>query len=332
MKKWLIGTALVLFLVFLAWWSGKDPNKSTIRDELVLNIADTASIHQIDILDRSGQKIVLSRHHNKWQVNNQPARAHAINNLLKTLYDQRVSALVPKTALDNVVKDLAGNSARINVKDQSGKSMMVFYIGGVTPDERGTFMMREGSEWPVIVNIPGFEGSLRSRYIMPILDWKSRQIVQPVRNLKSLQLEYPTRQEHSLMLSRSGEAYYVRPLGNSTGSPISVHKYLVEAYVDQINALFAEAILDDSKRPEIDAATPFCRIIITDTEENVQKVEFYPQVWIDYASTSERPERVERYYTDYNDSVIYLTQHLLMQKIFTGYEHFVSLKDFGQEE
>ncbi|MBY5959767.1 DUF4340 domain-containing protein [Membranicola marinus] len=332
MKKWLIGTALVLFLVFLAWWSGKDPNESTIRDELVLNVADTASIHQIEILDRDGQKIVLSRDRNNWFVNNQPARQHAINNLLKTMYDQRVSALVPKAALDNVVKDLASHSVRVNVKDQSGKSMLVFYIGGVTPDERGTFMMREGSEWPVIVNIPGFEGGLRSRYIMSIRDWKSRQIIHPIGDIKTIHLEYPTRQEHSLVLTKTDKKYYVSPLVNARAGRIPVHEYLAEAYLDQINTLYAEAILDDSKRPEIDAATPFCRLIITDPEGSVQKVEFYPTEWIDYARIGERPEKVERYYTDYNDSVIYLTQHLLMQKIFTGYEHFVSLKDFGQEE
>lgn len=332
MIKWIAGTIAVLLLVSLAWWQLSRGSGNDIREELVLNIQDTASIHQIDILDRDGQKITLNRQDQKWEVNNQPARQHAINNLLSTLHEQRVSALVPKAALDNVVKDLAGNGVRFNVKGRSGQSIMTFYIGGVTPDERGTFMLREGSEWPVIVNIPGFEGGLRSRYIMSVRDWKSRQIIEPVHGLKSLMLEYPTRQEHSLMLTRSGDDYYVKPLSTPNGEPFPVHEYLVDAYMDQINTLYAEAILDESKRSEIDAATPFCRLVITDREDKVQKVEFYPKVWIDYASSGERPERVERYYTDYNDSVIFLTQHLLMQKIFTGYEHFVSLKDFGKEQ
>jgi hypothetical protein len=111
-----------------------------------------------------------------------------------------------------------------------------------------------------------------------------------------------------------------------------VHKYLIEAYTDQINHLFAEGILDDSKREALNNSTPFCRLIITDENGSVQKLEFYPTVWIDYGSANDKPIKIERYYTDYNEETIYLTQHLLMQKIFTGYEHFVSLKDFGKEQ
>src|SRR5690606_25079501 len=114
--------------------------------------------------------------------------------------------------LDNVVKDLSSNGVRFDVKNNSGTSMLTFYVGGVTPDERGTFMIREGSEWPVIVNIPGFEGSLRSRYIMNELDWKSRRLFQPVHSIQSLILDYPTRQEHSLKLEKTSEGFVVYPL------------------------------------------------------------------------------------------------------------------------
>jgi len=332
MIKWMGGTFLVILLAGLAWWQWSANQKGKIREELVLNIPDTSQIKQINILERNGERVTLVRDGNRWLVNGQEARQDAVENLLATLHDQRVSALVPTAALNNVVKDLGSNGVRFDIKGKDNESLMSFYVGGVTPDERGTFMLREGSEWPVIVNIPGFEGGLRSRYIMSMRDWKSRHIIRPVASISKLVLEYPTRQEHSFLLERSGNGYQVMPLNVPGVDPVPVHEYLVDAYTDQINHLFAEAILDDSKREALNSSIPFCQMTVTDENGAAQKVEFYPTVWIDYGSSEEKPVKIERYYTDYNDETIYLTQHLLMQKIFTGYEHFVSLKDFGKEQ
>ncbi len=332
MIKWMGGTFLVVLLAGLAWWQMSANGKEKIREELVLNIPDTSQISRINILDRNGERTTLARDGKRWLVNEMEARQDAVDNLLATLHNQRVSALVPKAALNNVVKDLGSNGIRFDVKGKKDESIMSFYVGGVTPDERGTFMLREGSEWPVIVNIPGFEGGLRSRYIMSIRDWRSRQIIRPVKSISKLILDYPTRQEHSLVLERSGKEYQVTPLYKPDADPVPVHEYLVEAYTDQINHLFAEGILDDSKREALNSSTPFCLVTIADESGNVQKLEFYPTVWIDYGSSDDKPVKIERYYTDYNDETIYLTQHLLMQKIFTGYEHFVSLKNFGKEK
>lgn len=331
MIKWITGTVLVFILVGIAWWKTADNEQSQIREELVLNISDTSQIRKIEILDREGKSIVLSRDMEHWMVDGVRAREHAVNNLLTTLHDQRVTSLIPNAAMDNVVKDLGTNSVRVTIKGKQDESLMTFYVGGVTPDERGTFMLREGSEWPVIVNIPGFEGGLRSRYIMSLRDWKSRQIIHPVEMIQSLKLDYPTKQKHSLKLNKKGEHYQVTPLHQTDVDPVLVHPYLMEAYIDQINHLYAEAILDGSKREAIEASTPFCRLTLESGDGKVQELEFFPTTWIDYKEEGDRPQRVERYYTYYNRERIFLTQHLLMQKIFTGYEHFVSLEGFGKD-
>lgn len=331
MKRWIGLTLVVLILAGITWWQFRDNKPGKIRKELVLNIADTADIHQVNILDRNGDRLLLERQGKAWTVNGEPARQHAINNLLGTIHDQRVSALIPTSALDNVVRDLSSNGVRFDVKGKNGSSLVVFYVGGVTPDERGTFMIREDSEWPVIVNIPGFEGSLRSRYIMSAREWKSRRLFEPVRTIQSLTLDYPASQEQSLILEKGEEGYVVKPFYQTSAEGVAVHPYLVEAYRDQLNNLYAEAVLDGSNRSRLDGSTPFCTLIVIDGQGREQKLEFHPTVWIDYREEGPTPQNVERYYTDYNDQTIFLTQHLLMQKIFTGFEHFVSLKDFGRQ-
>lgn len=331
MKRWMWLTILVFVLAGITWWQFRENGPGKIRKELVLHVSDTSDIYQIDILDRNGERLLLEREGNNWTVNGERARQHAINNLLGTIHDQRVSALIPTGALDNVVRDLGSNGVRFDVKGKNGSSLMVFYVGGVTPDERGTFMIREDSEWPVIVNIPGFEGSLRSRYIMSAREWKSRRLFEPVRTIQSLTLDYPASQDQSLVLKKGEEGYVVDPVYQTSVQSVAVHPYLVEAYRDQLNNLFAEAVLDDSKRSRLDNSIPFCTLTVTDDQDRFQKLEFYPTVWIDYREEGPKPQNVERYYTDCNDETIFLTQHLLMQKIFVGFEHFVSLKDFGQQ-
>ncbi|HLU92679.1 MAG TPA: hypothetical protein VKZ54_01080 [Membranihabitans sp.] len=330
MIRWIVATLVVFALAAVTWWQVRDGKEGNIRKELVLHIGDTSRVYFVDILHRDGERIQLRREDKTWTINGEPARVHAVNNLLGTIHDQRVSALIPDNALKNVVRDLGSNGVRFDVKDKNGESMLVFYVGGVTPDERGTLMIREDSEWPVIVNIPGFEGSLRSRYIMSRLDWSSRQLLRPIRSIQSLTLDYPARQEESLVMEKTEDGYQLKPLYQSGAESLPVHPFLLDAYLEQLNQLFAEAVLDGSKRPLLDASTPFCTLTVEDEMNQVQKLEFYPTVWIDYQEDGLRPDRVERYYTDYNDRSIFLTQHLLMQKIFTGYEHFVSLKDFGQ--
>lgn len=320
----------VVLLAGLALWQIRGADQKQNQKDLILHVTDTSKIYHIDILDRSGNLVKLDRGSKGWTVNGDPARTHAVNNLLATVHNQRVSALIPSSALDNVVRDLGSNGVRFDLKRKNGESILTYYVGGVTPDERGTFMIREGSEWPVIVNIPGFVGSLRSRYIMSELDWKSRRIFQPIHTIQSLLLEYPTQQEHSFELKKSTEGYLVAPLHLPDGEEAQVHPYILSVYQELLNDLAAEAVLPDDKRTVLDSAIPFCRLTVTDDKGKGQKLEFYPVDWIDYQMESARPEQVERYYTDANDETIFLTQHLLMQKVFVGYEHFVSLKDFGK--
>lgn len=330
--KWKIGlTIVVLVLGGITWWYLRGNDSGKIRKELVLNVTDTSSIHQIDILDRNGKQVSLEREGNHWKVNGEPARQHAVENLLGTIQRQRVSALIPTAALDQVVRDLSSNGVRFDVKGKNGNSLLVFYVGGVTPDERGTFMIREDSEWPVIVNIPGFEGSLRSRYIMSLNDWKSRRLIEPIQRVQTLRLDYPAEQDQSFEITKEEAGFKLKSLYQPEMQQVTVHPYLVEAYRDLLNNLHAEALLDDQKRPFLDAGTPFCILTVTDDQGGTRKLEFYPTVWIDYQDEGVLPQQVDRYYTDSNDKAIFLTQHLLMQKVFAGYEHFVSLKDFGKQ-
>lgn len=325
MRSWIIfGVIVLLSGAGIWWWISDISGEKKVRPELVLHVQDTSCIASVKILDREGQQIHLYKEGRYWYLNDHiPARRHAVSNLLKTLHDQRVSALIPSAAKDNVIRDLSSNSVRISLEDRQGKNMMTFYVGGVTPDERGTFMLREGSEWPVIAGVPGFEGALRSRYIMAEREWQSRKLLPSLRDFQEIELDYPTDQEHSLMLNREGNRYSVSPL-YGTDSSSQVNRYVAEAYLELLDDLQAEAVLDPVRIPQMQNSMPFCQILITAADEEVHELRFYPVTWIDRPGEDER-NFIERYYTVVDGERLYLTQHVLMEKVFLSYSHFVSV-------
>lgn len=327
MRQW------ILFFVILTigglgigWWIKDSLKGKETRPELVLHVKDTSKVATIKILDREGDRIHLYKQNKTWYLNDHiPARRHAVTNLLKTLHDQRVSALIPSAAKENVVKDLAGNSVRIALEDKNGKDIMTFYVGGVTPDERGTFMLKEGSEWPVIVGIPGFEGSLRNRYIMSELEWQSRKLVPHLKNFREIQLDYPTEQEYSLVIRKEGADYSIASM-YEPDKKLTMNRYVGEAYQDLMTELEAEAVLDPIRITNLKNSMPFCQILITDHEDEVTELRFYPTVWIDEPQVDRR-SFVERYYTIVNGNQLFLTQHALMEKVFLSFDHFASVSE-----
>lgn len=321
--SWILSIGLLLLLGYYFYSQNKG---EAIREDLVLHVEDTAEIAQIIILNRAGKKQSFSRRKQYW-VNDkgEVLRADAINNLLTTIHSQRVSSLIPKAAMDNVVKDLSSNSVLVQLMDKKGDKLLSFYVGGVTPDDRGTFMIREQSEIPVIVNIPGFEGNLRTRYIMSENDWASRELLPELNSVKQIRLDFPRQQEESFIFRYNEDNIgYVQKRWDTEMRYSEINTDKLKVYVDRLKNLYAEALLDPEKIEDLEDAVPFCVLEVVDEEDQIYSLSFFPQIWIDMPNEAADMPTVERYYTYRNDGKLFLTQHLLMQKIFIGYEHFVS--------
>lgn len=305
---------------------------ATIRSELVLHVKDTGRVHQVVIVHRDGHQQRFQRDVKGWRDSHgQMIRSDAMKNFLSTVTAQRVSSLIPKAAMENVVKDLSTQSVRIQLLDKGAKDLLTFYVGGVTPDDRGTFMIREGSEIPVIVNIPGFEGGLRTRYIMSDREWQSRELLPELQEVKHFKIDFPQQQEHSFSLTiQDNNQVLVQKLWDVNQQYSEVNRDKLSVYIDRLKNLFAEAILDPEKVPDLSKSTPFCHLEITDNTGKIYTLSFYPKHWVDHAADEMNPGKIDRYYTLSNTGIIFLTQHLLMQRIFIGYEHFVS--SLGSEQ
>ncbi|MCX6257395.1 MAG: DUF4340 domain-containing protein [Bacteroidia bacterium] len=178
MKKNRVYYIIIIVLLVIAGYLIFSQRWGTIRKELRdFAVEDTASVTKIFMVDKANQHVTLVRENSRWTVNRKyTARKDAIDILLKTLNRIDIKAPVPKAAFENVVKNMAAQSVKVEIyqgKDQPSKTL---YVGGSTQDQTGTYVMLENSSTPFVCHIPGFSGYLTTRFFINETDWRDRSI------------------------------------------------------------------------------------------------------------------------------------------------------------
>lgn len=289
-------------------------------------VRDTNSIARIFLADRKGRSADLVRQGSQWLYNGKhKARPSAISVLLETVCCMNVRYIPPKAAEANAVKALAAEGIKVELYGKDNKLLKSYYVGDVTSDELGTYMIMDGSEQPYVVHIPGFVGQLRVRYLMGDDNWRDRMIfTEKPEQIQSISVEYPQQKSASFRLEKTGEAEYeVRPYFSTTPtSKMPQRKGTPEAYLLRFEWLGAEGFAtSDPARDSVTALVPFAIVTLTRTDNTTQKVRFWPVSIEEDGMTKEN--FVVHYFTDVNDGSDFLiTQHHVFGPIFREYLSF----------
>ena len=148
----LLPILLVLLLAGTAFYyiSDKKEAKSSIEEDWVMHIENPDEIHRIFIADREGGKVNIERGDKYWTYNDKyNANPNVVAGVLNAITKIRLKNRPAPTAIPNMIKTLSTKSMKVIIYDKNDEVMKSFYIGGVTPDELGTFMILEGSDNPV---------------------------------------------------------------------------------------------------------------------------------------------------------------------------------------
>ncbi len=172
-----------LLLAALAAYLYYAKNKvSTIKEELRnFAVADTTAISKIFLAEKSGAAALLEKQApGHWTINGKfKARNDAINVLLTTMMKLDVYSPVSESGVDNVIKSLASKGTKVEIYlADKGKPTKVYYVGGPTQSQLGTFMILENSSKPFVMYIPGFNGYLSTRYFTKESEWRARDLFQ----------------------------------------------------------------------------------------------------------------------------------------------------------
>jgi len=237
----LIGVSIAIFFV-----RNYDPQR-TLRD---FAVEDTASITKIFLANKQGSAVTLERAEGHWTVNQQyTARRDFVDNLLTTIKKIEVSSPVSSAKLEKVMKDLAVQGIKVEIY-QGDDCVKTYYVGGVTEDNNGAYMILENSDLPFILSRPGFTGYLTVHYLPELSEWRERIAFNyNIEDIAKVYVEHPDRNE-SFIAERNGENQY--GLKNIDGSDITepYDTLRVKEFISRIKFVGFETYILDSLQAE----------------------------------------------------------------------------------
>lgn len=208
LRKIITIVAIGLPLLYACGGSGdcKPKDKKDFKTE------DTAAIYKVFLADKSGNNMILEKIDGTWMVNGEfPARTDLMAVLLETLKRVEVKANVPKTAVENTLKSLSVSHHKVELYEKGAKKpFKVFYVGGTTQDQYGTYMLLECATVPYICYVPGFRGYLTPRFTPMPDEWRSRELFNygSPDQIQSVRMEYKRDPSQSFELRFNGKSSF----------------------------------------------------------------------------------------------------------------------------
>jgi hypothetical protein len=290
--------ALILLLVAIALVVTN--SYTTLRKEVSdFSIEDTASVTKIFLADKNNNEVTLERSADQtWLVDGKyTAQQAKISSFLKTLMDLEVRSPVPLAARNNVITRMAVIAKKIEIYQISPrinlfnkirlfpheKLTRTYYVGDVTQDNQGTFMLMEGAEEPYIVHIPGFRGFVSTRYSTVEAEWRDYTVFKTrINEILSVKVEFPLRPEQSYQLEvQDNQNILLRSLFDNQVVPgydtMRVLNFLTSFEDIRFESLL-EHLIEKEFIDSVTASTPKTIITLTDREGKVNKVKIFAKM------------------------------------------------------
>ena len=332
MKK----STLILFLLLIlaggsAWYFTQSKEQEKLHAlgwDRQFKVEDTDEIHKIFIAKRTGVTTTLERKGDQWIYNGKYlARQTAVNSLMDVFKGIRMQSVPTANAVNGMVDDLATRGIKVELFDKNDKKIKAYYVGGSTPNERGTYVIMEGAEQPYVAELSMMEGAFRVRFDMEGDDWRDKTVFdEKVDNIDFVSIEYPKQKSKSFKMERQGETFSIVPFYDIT-PPINkpVQPANVEAFLIGFERQIAESYENTNpKRQELEQTIPFAIITLRNKKGVEHSATLYPTGSFS-AGGSLKTGDIERYLAtvkrgDAEDFM--MVQHRNYQRILWGYDGF----------
>jgi hypothetical protein len=254
-------------------------------------VTDTANVTMVFLSDREGNSVTLERlSPSQWRLNKtNDANSAVVGSLLRTLYNIEIKGMVPRSAHNTVISDMAAKNTKIEIYQRVPRIKMgrvklfprvilskVYFVGGPTQDHLGTFMMLEGSDKAFITYVPGQNAFLSLRYSTRESDWRDHTIIAlTINQIQSVDVEIPGRPEESYKIVKSGDKsfdvfqYYNQPV------TIPLDTIRILDFMASFRNLKYEGLINDMdpmRRDSIINSTPMQVLTITAIDGGVYTI------------------------------------------------------------
>lgn len=328
-RTWLL---LALFVAlgagayFAIQYKKKNRAGSAVSWDMDFAVPETDKIFKIFLADRNNHTVTLERQGDHWTYNKVfTARQTAVDNLMEIISKVRVMYIPPEAAEANMIKSLASEGIKVEIYDQAGKALKKYYVGGVTADESGTFMIMEGAERPYVTHIPTMQGGLRVGLLMEHEDdWKDRTVfAEKPENIQSVSVEYPQMKSESFKIEKTGSAQFeVSPFFSTTPvSQLPQRKGSAEGYLLAFEKLIAEGYETENElRDSVSHLVPFAIVTLRKTNGEEKQVKFWP-IEESLPQINGQVQTI-RYFSECNWGPFLLTQQHVFGPVFRNYRYF----------
>ncbi len=286
MKKNRIVLIIVLILAIVVVVLFLTRSDKTFQSSLSeFAVTDTATVTKIFMSDKNNNIVTLTRHaDNGWMVNETYlASKFNLDMLLQTMHNLAVKEPVSNAMHNTVIRGLAVNSVKVEIYQKvyridlfntirwfpHEKLTKVYYVGGGTQSNRGSYMLMEGSSIPFVIYMPGFRGYVSPRFTPMINVWRDYTVFKKeLPQIASVQIEIQGKENESFMIT------------NNQNSSVSLYSLPDMQLIPGFDTLAAlnfltgfrnlnfEGVLNDMdpvQKDSILSSTPFMVITLTDT-------------------------------------------------------------------
>jgi len=257
-------------------------------------ISDTSNVTRIFMADKNNNSLKLEKKSTgKWIVNDQfPAQKANVEMLLNTMLQLQVKETVPKPAHNTVIRDLAATAVKVEIYQlvyridfwgirwfPHEKKTKVYYVGGATQSNRGSYMLMENSSEPFVTYLPGLRGFVSPRFSPIEKYWRDYSIFRKsLLEIASVKMEFPGNPEFSyeIKLSPSHKLTFLSLQDQAEITAFDTLK--VMNFLAAFRSVSFEALLNDMDKHMKDSvlsSTPFIIITLTDTNNVSQTIKTY---------------------------------------------------------
>ena len=345
-NKFIIITVIILAILALILIL-KNTGTTFKRSSSDFALDDTSNVTKIFMSDKNNNTVRIARTlpGYKWVVNDKyPGHKFNIDMLLETMRNLKVKEPVAMAARNNIIMELSVSSVKVEIYQQvyridipgirlfpHEKLTKVYYVGGATQNNLGTFMLMQDAQEPYVTYLPGLRGFVSPRY-MPIEKyWRDYSVFKKnIREISSVRVEFPPAPEHSFSITiRKGDAIELVSLPEKKFIT-DFDTLKVMNFLAAFRNLNFEALLDDfdkNRKDSIISSTPFAIITLTDTAGQSNSIRtFHKPAGFDQADYEGKPLPfdLDRAYALVNEGKDFvLIQFYVFDKVLRPAQYFV---------
>ena len=305
-------------VIYLCFYSCRNEQVDH-KDFAISNIEE---VTKIIMSDKSGNQIEIDRGTEQWTINNQyKVWDRQIEYTLGVMKDIRVKSSVSEQKMNYVIKNIATSGVKVELFNKDGK-VKSYYLGGNTPDHKGTYMIMEGSETAYILHIPdrnpgilnpkyGIEGTSVNENI-----WRQPIVIDYSENtIQQLYVQDIKQKDQSFKIDFQNIRLY-----DSEGQEILFDKVNLSYWNFAFNNLKCGAYKPNLKKSNFNLIK---KIYIT-TNTNTDSLFIFDKTEVQSTKKEYNPT-VEYKYASYNNSELVIIQSNIFNKVLITLEEFLNI-------